>query len=702
MARLLIVLALVATIPGGYHPAVAQSGSGAWLKQNPPFPVGPLQSIACPGTAVCQVAGNDMIFSTADSGATWHYQRIHPGSQIGSIVCASIRTCFALDLRPQGRELQTTVVRTQDGGQTWTDGTTFSGTYLSGASCPTPAVCYAMSGPAQVRLNAPVVLLRTDNAGATWTRQHGQALYQVSAPSLTCTGPLRCYLGGNDSVLVTTNGGLTWKRRAIPITSPSSFLPTSISCVDSERCYVMMGDGSIAGTRDGWNTSRLLRSGVPLGHRLTVTHIACPSLSDCYVSTFAGNVLATTNGGVTWKTLRTGSSNALNAIACPTVNTCTAVGNNTTIVSTTTAGSMWRGGLSASTSTLAAITCVEVSSCIAVGVDGTILGTSNGGQNWRIEPSGVRDSLVATSCPTPTVCYAVGGSRVAGVPPRPASTYLGPAMLRTSDGGSSWTLLAQKPIGGRPLAVAGIACPAADTCYATSDSGAILATTDGGHDWRWERTGSYFQMRGIACTTLIHCVAVGGLAAECNDSCSTPEEGVVLKTDNGGVTWQQRSYRRVDVNGPPGTGAYLYSVACPTESVCIAAGHNVVLKSIDAGQSWHLASMKPAAANPVNFPALPNTAALACASPTSCWASFGVPSLFRTEDGGSTWVAVAVKQAQTAGPIQGLDCPAVETCYAVGYAGLILRLSNGGSGLVTGQRARVSRHRLVARRGGES
>src|SRR5580700_5244395 len=79
---------------------------------------------------------------------------------------------------------------------------------------------------------------------------------------------------------------------------------------------------------------------------------------------------------------------------------------------------------------VSAVSCAPLStSCVAVGDDGghvaSIIVTNNNGSTWSdASPPANVTSLSTVSCPSALVCYAAGGSGI----------------LKSSDGGSSWTL----------------------------------------------------------------------------------------------------------------------------------------------------------------------------------------------------------------------------------------------------------------------
>jgi photosystem II stability/assembly factor-like uncharacterized protein len=192
---------------------------------------------------------------------------------------------------------------------------------------------------------------------------------------------------GSGTIITTTNGGTSWKSRALP-------------------------DGQVF-----------------------LTGISCPSTSDCVAVGYtvnmvygyaSGAVITTTDGGKVWSVQSVpGASTDLAAVSCATTMDCVAVGGDETspgastgvAVATTDGGVTWAvQTVPAGIFTLDGVSCASPSDCVAVGDDssgsiGAIVATTDAGTKWtgQTTPSGVAN-LSAASCGSTSVCEAVGQS----------------------------------------------------------------------------------------------------------------------------------------------------------------------------------------------------------------------------------------------------------------------------------------------------
>lgn len=175
--------------------AVSTDGGQTWSQLTPSAIV---QEINCPTIAICYGVSEYGFTRTTDGGATWQSSPL-PYPYLSQITCPSASTCIALS------NYVDNVFLTNDGGATWTQESSPTGSYIEyggmegGMSCPSSTVCYisALSDTDP----STALLLESMDAGQSWS--------EVSAPAndifgyVSCPTVLACYVMGQD------DGGVT-------------------------------------------------------------------------------------------------------------------------------------------------------------------------------------------------------------------------------------------------------------------------------------------------------------------------------------------------------------------------------------------------------------------------------------------------------------------------------------------------------------
>lgn len=650
--------------------ATMRSPGTGWRLLAPPFPLQNLVSISCPAAANCYVVGQSSVVITHDGGASWRFVRLH-SQHLTSISCPTATSCLAFANWFRRHQAYENGFATGDGGKTWRQtvrNVSIHGLQLFDLACPSTTICYAIG---EGTLGEAGTVVRSDSGGARWTPLHVAAglISQLACPSIgecVVAGPL---IKGQASLMITHDGGKTWTSHTLP-GAANGFGVTALSCPRTDDCYAGIGKGSVLHTRNGWRTWTAVRNGDPGGRWLI--GLACPADNRCVSMTSSFGVLV--YDGTSWQSIRIPYPYTPRALACPIPATCVLAGAPSQILVTQDGGITWRSPLSPTTNSFTSISCPSAGACTAVGVGGTIEGTTDGGATWHLEKSGIPGTLDGVACPSTSICFAVGGSW--GVQAQSPMGDGQPVILATHDGGSTWNSLAPASMAGKRLSLGAIACPTTTTCYAGSDSGEVLQTVDGGHSWTWHGTGRHFQLNGMACTSAQSCFAVGGLDADCPDSCQSPEEGVVFATHNGGGSWRRVLYRRVPFDRPVTIGAHLFAVACPSTTVCYAAGHGILARTTDAGYTWKVspAAASGAVSGSTALPPPPITG-LACATSDTCFVGL-VPGLLETTDGGRSWHDGGLILPKNYPLLAAaLACPAPATCFAAGTFGMIFKWS---------------------------
>jgi len=167
--------------------------------------------------------GDGAIYRTQDGGTHWDVQFWDPALYFRSIRMADSQRGFAGTLVSSKLLYATT-----NGGANWTLVTNLPAlrpNALCGLSAPSSQVIYGVgsySGPAR--------LIKTANGGATWTSIDLSAfattlvdvhfLSELEGIVIGSTGTFPSQ--SRAVVLRTTNGGVTWRRAALPETSPGA------------------------------------------------------------------------------------------------------------------------------------------------------------------------------------------------------------------------------------------------------------------------------------------------------------------------------------------------------------------------------------------------------------------------------------------------------------------------------------------------
>lgn len=271
-------------------------------------------------------------------------------------------------------------------------------------------------------------------------------------------------------------------------------------------------------------------------------------------------------------------------------------------------------------------------------------------------------SLYGISCPSASTCFAVGTS---------AS---GQALVQqTSDAGGRWS---SDTDGVSGPGLDAVSCGDVNDCVATSSSGSVLFTSDGGATWASTSVSSADTLSSVACPTSENCwttVSAGPNAPN-----------AIEASANGGQSWVGQNW-----SPPPAPGGYqllgvdLDAVTCPTASQCVAVGliryaeypppettdpilfqyDQLVVSTTDGGQTW----------NAQPFPGEDyQLTAVSCGTPQDCVAvGDGAGYLLSSDDSGAIWTLTDlpgdfVLAGSSTPSLNGVDCPDTEDCIAVG------------------------------------
>lgn len=269
---------------------------------------------------------------------------------------------------------------------------------------------------------------------------------------------------------------------------------------------------------------------------------------------------------------------------------------------------------------------------IALGDNGTIRHTTNGGINWVTKISGTSNTLKKTEILTDDEIVAVG---------------LSGTIIKTTDQGNSWSTkvsgtssdLYSISFGGRDNEVG----------IAVGLNGVVIRTTDQGESWvQWNSADT--TLRDINYTAV-------SFANE-NKGIIVGDNGIILVTEDGGVTWGICSTILSPVN-------YKFITMLTDELAYVTGENGTIIKTTDGGESWETISA-----------GVTNTLYRIRFVDDQIALTVGTGgTVLKTTNGGSNW------STESSGTTNNLNCLFVvdeNIAYSGGGVGIILKTTDGG------------------------
>lgn len=320
--------------PSGRHPSTTgpENASPRGVSEGVPEPAGGLNGGMPSATAL---------------EAGW--VRLEPAPQdnnLWSVKFANAQTGWAVgDLR--------TIIKTADGGATWTRQGASSGYHFYSLAAVGAETAWAVGSGG--------FILKTINGGADWTAQASgtyddlNSVFFVDAQTGWAAGG---WTTGYSTILKTTDGGATWTAQS-PGTSE---ILNSIFFVNAQT---------------GWAVGEF------------------------------GRIIKTTDGGATWADLTTDTSPYLSSVFFVDAQTGWAAGS-LGIIKTTNGGTTWANQTSGTFPWISSLFFVDAQSGWAVGAGGVILNTRDGGATWTAQASGTTNNLSSVAFAAGQTGWAVG------------------------------------------------------------------------------------------------------------------------------------------------------------------------------------------------------------------------------------------------------------------------------------------------------
>lgn len=450
------------------------------------FFLDPLRGWAC--------GNGGVTYRTTDGGLSWSFQAVGTITTLSSI-------WFADDLHGWTADIDGRIHRSIDGGQSWAlqfdahaylstlqffdsqDGwaiggdtflhTTDGGQSWSPASVPFGTWSHAarFADP----LNAISVgeygnVTRTSDGGQSWTTVAaigtGPRLWDVEAWSATTS----VYVGEAGALALTTSGGQEWTA----IQSGGTGITHGLDAVDASHAWAANDGGEVLYTvNGGGHWQRVAVNGFDNYGRIEDVDFFDASLGWAvgrqeFFGGGLGRIVRSSDGGRTWEVQQTLNAAYMEDVEVLDAQTVLALGQipfgPRFILRTTDGGQSWND-VAPSQAVFMDSDFIDASTGWVVG--GRIYKSTNGGLSW-VEQFTPSDLLYSVSFADALHGWAVGW---------------GPTLLRTTDGGQTWTPQTANAPGTALFAVQALG---PDVAWIAGADGFVARTTDGGQSWHPE------------------------------------------------------------------------------------------------------------------------------------------------------------------------------------------------------------------------
>jgi photosystem II stability/assembly factor-like uncharacterized protein len=485
------------------------NGGKTWTKRQVGNRSDPLRSVACAGLRRAWAAGDsNLMVRTVDGGVTWKTVRtgLYWENDLCDVTFTSATAGWLLANYSNTEEPAGTLLRTTDGGRRWRRQTWAGlGSSVSrfqeaafGAGGSFGVVTGARLDPDT--LDETPVVLRSRDGGETWTDVSGSIDATPAALAVTPAdravvateaGPLRC---SDDQCT-------TWSTVGSAAGSGAQLM--AVDFVDGQHGWAVGDHGQIVVTADG-STWRDQASGTTKGLRDV-------AFTDDQRGWAVGEdvVLRTQDGGTNWTAHDVGAQATWECAVFADPQLGWLAGNSWSaggqrwvpvVLRTEDGGASWSpGALPASRGVVKALCFLDADRGWAVGQ--AVWRTRDGGRTWVRLPwtGGTAPELRDVVFRSPTVGFAVGEHC---------------AIWRTTDGGASWKLLRAASSRSWEWFgdLSGIGFASGQSGWAVGSGGLILQTIDGGATWVRRASGTAEELTAVDMVDDQHVWAVGGHA----------------------------------------------------------------------------------------------------------------------------------------------------------------------------------------------
>jgi photosystem II stability/assembly factor-like uncharacterized protein len=379
-----------------------------------------------------------------------------------------------------------TVLRTDDGGATWTGLATGTSADIDRLQVVDPDTVLFLGGKG-------CVLRRSDDGGATFHKIFIVAEQNCPAPvkAFTFVGKQVGYLLLTDgSVMRTADAGATFARQtAVPGTAASTgggnAQPVDIAFTDEHTGFAFVAPGLVFATTDdgiSWKPVTAVDQG-------TIKRVWFLD-SKTGFAVGPDTLLQTLDGGTTWKALEGGPGHNLTSIRCTDVKTCLLTVDGGAVLLRTADGGKTMTEITASSQPLYGVAFASPTRVVSIGAGGTTVVSNDAGVNYTPISSDIGGTYFALRAGPGQSAFAIGAKG---------------GLAMTLDAGVTWKTLAVPT----SADVMDVAFATADVGYALDVRGALFKTANGGISWQTLDTGMTSTPRAVAAPAANVAILVG-------------------------------------------------------------------------------------------------------------------------------------------------------------------------------------------------